>query len=94
MVENSRKILFTGNTYIELVNFGGATKNDLVLYFIISFLVLWMYLNVIFMYTGVHWWFGGGTDLTPYYLNEEDAKHFHLTLKHACDAHDETYYAK
>ncbi|KAL0879853.1 hypothetical protein ABMA27_002387 [Loxostege sticticalis] len=43
---------------------------------------------------GVHWWFGGGTDLTPYYLNEEDAKHFHLTLKHACDAHDETYYAK
>ncbi|XP_013189509.1 oxygen-dependent coproporphyrinogen-III oxidase isoform X2 [Amyelois transitella] len=43
---------------------------------------------------GVQWWFGGGTDLTPYYLNEEDAKHFHLTLKHACDAHDKTYYAR
>ncbi|XP_030035550.2 oxygen-dependent coproporphyrinogen-III oxidase isoform X1 [Manduca sexta] len=43
---------------------------------------------------GVQWWFGGGTDLTPYYLNEEDAKHFHLTLKHACDAHDDTYYAR
>lgn len=26
-------------------------------------------------------WFGGGTDLTPYYLFEEDAKHFHATLK-------------
>lgn len=26
-------------------------------------------------------WFGGGTDLTPYYLFEEDAKHFHSTLK-------------
>lgn len=43
---------------------------------------------------GVHWWFGGGTDLTPYYLNEEDAVHFHLTLKHACDSHDPTYYEK
>lgn len=24
------------------------------------------------------WWFGGGTDLTPAYLFEEDVKHFHL----------------
>ncbi|KAK2575889.1 hypothetical protein KPH14_007258 [Odynerus spinipes] len=40
------------------------------------------------------WWFGGGTDLTPYYLNEEDAKHFHNTLKEACDKHDLSYYAK
>ncbi|CAG9562291.1 unnamed protein product [Danaus chrysippus] len=42
----------------------------------------------------VHWWFGGGTDLTPYYLNEEDAVHFHRTLKQACDEHDPTYYDK
>lgn len=28
-------------------------------------------------------WFGGGTDLTPYYLFEEDAIHFHSTLKNA-----------
>ena len=27
------------------------------------------------------WWFGGGTDLTPTYLNRDDAKHFHSTLK-------------
>lgn len=40
------------------------------------------------------WWFGGGTDLTPYYLNEEDAKHFHRTLKSACDQHNPTYYEK
>ncbi|XP_050455228.1 oxygen-dependent coproporphyrinogen-III oxidase [Cataglyphis hispanica] len=40
------------------------------------------------------WWFGGGTDLTPYYLNEEDVKYFHGTLKAACDKHDPTYYAK
>ncbi|XP_045498975.1 oxygen-dependent coproporphyrinogen-III oxidase isoform X1 [Colias croceus] len=43
---------------------------------------------------GVQWWFGGGTDLTPYYLNEEDATHFHLTLKHACDSHDKSYYGR
>lgn len=23
------------------------------------------------------WWFGGGTDLTPAYVIEEDVKHFH-----------------
>lgn len=41
-----------------------------------------------------HWWFGGGTDLTPYYLNVEDAKHFHSTLKAACDKHDKSYYPR
>ncbi|KAI4494005.1 hypothetical protein M0802_009381 [Mischocyttarus mexicanus] len=42
----------------------------------------------------IQWWFGGGTDLTPYYLNENDAKHFHGTLKKACDKHNPSYYAK
>ncbi len=32
-------------------------------------------------------WFGGGADLTPYYLDREDAVHFHQTLKDACDRH-------
>lgn len=40
----------------------------------------------------VQWWFGGGTDLTPYYLDEEDSKYFHLTLKKACDKHNKKYY--
>nr|CAD7203033.1 unnamed protein product [Timema douglasi] len=39
-------------------------------------------------------WFGGGTDLTPYYLDEEDSRHFHSQLKAACDQHDPGYYAK
>jgi coproporphyrinogen III oxidase len=30
-------------------------------------------------------WFGGGTDLTPYYLIDEDARHFHAVLKDTCD---------
>ncbi|KAI5800344.1 coproporphyrinogen III oxidase [Peziza echinospora] len=38
------------------------------------------------------WWFGGGTDLTPSYLFPEDARHFHGTIKEACDKHDPTYY--
>ncbi|RMZ77513.1 hypothetical protein DV737_g4349, partial [Chaetothyriales sp. CBS 132003] len=41
-----------------------------------------------------NWWFGGGTDLTPSYLFDEDARHFHKTLKAACDKHDKSYYPK
>jgi coproporphyrinogen III oxidase len=37
-------------------------------------------------------WFGGGQDLTPYYLFEEDAIHFHKTCKTACDKHNPTFY--
>ena len=37
-------------------------------------------------------WFGGGQDLTPYYLFEEDAQHFHQVCKRACDAHDAKFY--
>ena len=37
-------------------------------------------------------WFGGGQDLTPYYLCEEDAQHFHQTCKTACDKHDPEFY--
>lgn len=40
----------------------------------------------------IQWWFGGGTDLTPYYLNEKDVIHFHRTLKDACDKHNPKYY--
>ncbi|PKQ45685.1 oxygen-dependent coproporphyrinogen oxidase [Confluentibacter flavum] len=37
-------------------------------------------------------WFGGGQDLTPYYLFEDDAIHFHKTCKTACDRHNEHFY--
>ena len=37
-------------------------------------------------------WFGGGADLTPYYLFEEDAKHFHQTLKNAIESFGEELY--
>jgi coproporphyrinogen III oxidase len=37
-------------------------------------------------------WFGGGQDLTPYYLFEEDAIHFHTICKNACDKHHPEFY--
>lgn len=38
-------------------------------------------------------WFGGGTDLTPYYLFTDDAIHFHGTLKQTLDPFGENLYA-
>jgi len=40
------------------------------------------------------WWFGGGTDITPSYLFEEDMKHFFGTFKGVCDKHDPEYYPR
>lgn len=37
-------------------------------------------------------WFGGGQDLTPYYLFDTDAQHFHKVCKAACDKHNATFY--
>ncbi|UOB15934.1 oxygen-dependent coproporphyrinogen oxidase [Abyssalbus ytuae] len=37
-------------------------------------------------------WFGGGQDLTPYYLFEDDAQHFHKVCKTACDKHNPQFY--
>jgi len=39
-------------------------------------------------------WFGGGQDLTPYYLFEDDAVHFHSVCKKACDAHHPEFHSK
>lgn len=38
------------------------------------------------------YWFGGGIDLTPHYVQEEDAKFFHQALKSTCDRFDANYY--
>ncbi len=38
-------------------------------------------------------WFGGGIDLTPHYINEQDAIYFHTELKEICDQHNEGYYS-
>jgi coproporphyrinogen III oxidase len=40
------------------------------------------------------WWYGGGADLTPSFLYEADASHFHGVFKAVCDKHDSSYYPK
>jgi coproporphyrinogen III oxidase len=50
--------------------------------------------NFRFIVQGERAWFGGGADLTPYYLVDEDARHFHATFKAACDRHDPAWYPR
>ena len=40
------------------------------------------------------WWFGGGYDLTPYYGNEDDCRHWHQTAKDACEPFGEDLYPR
>jgi coproporphyrinogen III oxidase len=39
-------------------------------------------------------WFGGGSDLTPIFPNDQDVGDFHAALKRACDAHNPDYYPR
>lgn len=39
-------------------------------------------------------WFGGGIDLTPHYVFENDARFFHHKLKNACDEFNPDFYPK
>jgi coproporphyrinogen III oxidase len=50
--------------------------------------------NFRFLSRGSAAWFGGGMDLTPYYLFDEDAVAFHRVLRSACDRHDAAYYPR
>ena len=43
--------------------------------------------NVRCLEKGDRTWFGGGADLTPYYLWREDAVHFHATWRAVCERH-------
>lgn len=40
----------------------------------------------------ISWWFGGGCDLTPSYLYEEDVVHFHKTLRDTLEPFGEDIY--
>ncbi len=44
--------------------------------------------NLRYFETDTGAWFGGGADLTPYYLDADDARHFHGSLRSVCDRHD------
>jgi len=49
----------------------------------------WRYIEL-----GEKRWFGGGSDLTPYYLEDEDAIHFHRSVKGVCDKYSPEYYPR
>lgn len=46
-----------------------------------------VHMNVRHIQRGDRAWFGGGADLTPYYLDRDDARHFHQQMHAACAAH-------
>jgi coproporphyrinogen III oxidase len=39
-------------------------------------------------------WFGGGIDLTPHYVLDDDAKFFHTSLKTVCDQYNSDFYTR
>jgi coproporphyrinogen III oxidase len=39
-------------------------------------------------------WFGGGSDLTPIYPDEDAAREFHAALENACARHDPAHYPR
>ncbi|PJJ59744.1 oxygen-dependent coproporphyrinogen oxidase [Hymenobacter chitinivorans] len=39
-------------------------------------------------------WFGGGLDLTPIYVDEQQARWFHQQIREICDRHHPDYYAR
>jgi coproporphyrinogen III oxidase len=43
---------------------------------------------------GGRYWFGGGIDLTPHYVDREDAREFHAQLRQTCDRFDLAYYPR
>jgi coproporphyrinogen III oxidase len=39
------------------------------------------------------WWFGGGIDLTPHYVDVADARYFHQQLQKVCNTFDPGFYS-
>lgn len=76
---------------VQEVNFF-ATGVSLVIHPINPFIPI-IHMNVrYFEMDGGRSWFGGGIDLTPHYIVQEDARFFHQSLKNTCDRFDSSYY--
>eukprot|EP00752_Nemacystus_decipiens_P008039 g7184.t1 len=50
--------------------------------------------DVRYLEVGGEGWFGGGADLTPYYLNDGDVEEFHRFYKDICDRYDAKAYPR
>lgn len=54
-----------------------------------------MHMNVrYFQLNTGEYWFGGGIDMTPHYVNKSLARDFHRELKKVCDRYDPTFYKR
>jgi coproporphyrinogen III oxidase len=59
-----------------------------------------VHMNVRFFVSGANdesapvWWFGGGMDLTPYYPEAADVRHFHATCKRALEPFGASYHPR
>ncbi len=53
-----------------------------------------IHMNIRYFEMGNSWWFGGGIDLTPIYIDEKEAQYFHQKLKEVCDKYDQQYYLR
>jgi coproporphyrinogen III oxidase len=51
-----------------------------------------VHMNYRFIQHGEVFWFGGGQDITPYYVFEEDVVHFHQSIKTPLDKFDDALY--
>ncbi len=53
-----------------------------------------IHMNIRYIERGKKSWFGGGIDLTPYYIDKTSIIDFHKTLKQICDEHKIANYQK
>jgi len=55
-----------------------------------------IHMNIRYFESGDAWWFGGGVDLTPYYIEPGFVIAFHKAIKNVCDrnGHDYNFYKK
>jgi coproporphyrinogen III oxidase len=51
-----------------------------------------IHMNVRYFEAGDVWWYGGGIDVTPHYINKIEASYFHRQLKFICDEFDVNFY--
>jgi coproporphyrinogen III oxidase len=53
-----------------------------------------IHMNVRYFESGDQWWYGGGIDVTPHYINKAEAAAFHRTLRVICDKTNADFYAR
>ena len=51
-----------------------------------------IHMNIRYLERNNKRWFGGGIDLTPYYISKKDIIDYHKKLKTICDKYDDSFY--